>query len=198
VKKESFVDYYELLQVSPNADEGTIQRVFRHLAKIQHPDTPGGDADCFNRLVDAYKTLSNPESRAAYDVRYQQFWEGKWQVAADASQARRPTNDDGIRERLLTLFYAQRRGNMRNPGMGNMELARLTGCPTEIVEFHLWYLKEKGWIARLETGAFAITAVGVDQIEHQRPYAEPHKLLEATGFHPGSDDPSPDSTKRSA
>ena len=28
-----FVDYYELLQVSPNADSETIERIFRHLAK---------------------------------------------------------------------------------------------------------------------------------------------------------------------
>ena len=33
-----FIDYYELLQVSPNADADTIQRVFRHLAKKYHPD----------------------------------------------------------------------------------------------------------------------------------------------------------------
>ena len=35
---EAFVDYYELLQVSANADEDTIHRVFRHLAKKHHPD----------------------------------------------------------------------------------------------------------------------------------------------------------------
>ena len=85
---------------------------------------------------------------------------------------------------------------MRSPGMGNMELARLIGCPTELVEFHLWYLKEKGWIARLETGAFAITALGVDQIETQRPYTEPHKLIETTSFRPEGDEPSPDAKKR--
>ena len=33
VDATTFIDYYELLQVSPNADEDTIQRVFRHLAK---------------------------------------------------------------------------------------------------------------------------------------------------------------------
>lgn len=184
---EPFVDYYELLQVSPNADEGTIQRVFRHLAKANHPDTPGGDADRFNRLVDAYRTLTSPETRAAYDVRYQQFWDRKWQVAADATQARRLMDDEGVRERLLALFYTQRRRNMRNPGMGEMELARLVGCPHELVEFHLWYLREKGWIVRLETGHFAITAPGVDQVESQRPTLDPNRLIEATGIKAESD-----------
>ncbi len=34
VGENGFIDYYELLQVSSNADIDTIERVFRHLAKI--------------------------------------------------------------------------------------------------------------------------------------------------------------------
>jgi len=180
-RNQPFVDYYELLQVSPNADEGTIQRVFRHLAKENHPDS-GGDAERFNCLVDAYRTLTNPETRAAYDVRYRQFWESKWKIASEATEAKRLMDDEGIRERLLALCYTQRRRNMRNPGMGEVELARLVGCPAELVEFHLWYLREKGWIQRMETGHFAITAEGVDQIESDRPAVDPNRLIEATGF----------------
>ncbi|HYY05797.1 MAG TPA: J domain-containing protein, partial [Candidatus Limnocylindria bacterium] len=37
VEGTPFVDYYELLQVSPNADDETIHRVFRLLAKKHHP-----------------------------------------------------------------------------------------------------------------------------------------------------------------
>jgi curved DNA-binding protein len=33
-----FMDYYEILQVSPNADQTTIERVYRLLAKKYHPD----------------------------------------------------------------------------------------------------------------------------------------------------------------
>ena len=69
-----FVDYYELLQISPNADDDTIHRVFRLLAKKHHPDTEQGDAKRFNLLVEAYRTLANPETRAAYDVRHEQYW----------------------------------------------------------------------------------------------------------------------------
>ena len=51
----AFVDYYELLQVSPNADEDTIQRVFRHLAKKHHPDaSEQDDSQLFNRLHDCW------------------------------------------------------------------------------------------------------------------------------------------------
>jgi curved DNA-binding protein len=33
-----FVAYYETLQLSPNADQATIERVYRLLAKKYHPD----------------------------------------------------------------------------------------------------------------------------------------------------------------
>jgi hypothetical protein len=35
------------------------------------------------------------------------------------------------------------------------------------LEFHTWYLKEKGWIQRTDTGGLAITAPGVDEIEKE-------------------------------
>ena len=62
--------------------------------------------------------------------------------------------------------------------MGDMELARLVGSPLEHLEFHLWYLKEKGWVQRLDTGHEAITAQGVDEVERQRTRAAPARLIE--------------------
>jgi curved DNA-binding protein CbpA len=47
--KESFNDYYEALQLSPNADLETIERVFRMLAKRYHPDNDQtGNVDKFS------------------------------------------------------------------------------------------------------------------------------------------------------
>jgi hypothetical protein len=39
----------------------------------------------------------------------------------------------------------------------------LSGCPREHLELHLWYLKAKGWIARLENDMLAITVEDVDR-----------------------------------
>ena len=177
--ERDFVDFYELLQLSPNADDETIHRVFRHLAKRYHPDTPGGDAQRFNHLVEAHQTLTNPEARAAYDARHQRFWASKWEVATEAADPTRHLDDDGVRSYLLSLFYTQRRSSMRNPGLGGAELARLAGCPHETVDFHLWYLKEKGWVERLETGLYAITAQGVDAVEVRRSNTGAVRLIEA-------------------
>ncbi len=45
------VDYYETLQISPNADADTVQRVFRMLAQRFHPDNKEtGNADRFRAL----------------------------------------------------------------------------------------------------------------------------------------------------
>jgi hypothetical protein len=180
VNNESFLDYYELLQVSPNADEDSIHRVFRHLAKKYHPDTANtGDAERFHLLVEAHRKLTDAEARAAYDVKYQEYWERKWKMTAEASDRQGFTDDEILRERLLSLFYVQRRRNMRKPGIGEVELARLVDSPLEILEFHVWYLREKGWIERTDNGLFVITALGVDQVEQDRLRLDPSRLIEA-------------------
>ena len=187
---DPFVDHYELLQISPNADEDTIQRIFRHLAKKLHPDaSTDGDPERFNRLLEAYRVLTDVSQRAAYDVAYRQHWEQTWKVAAEASDAN-PISDDGrVRVRLLSLFYVQRRRNMRNPGMGQVELEKLLDLTPEHLAFHLWYLREKSWIQRLETGLLAITADGVDQVERDRVQLDPERLIESRV--PGDSRPDP-------
>jgi curved DNA-binding protein CbpA len=32
MESTDFIDYYEILEISPNANSGTIERMFRHLA----------------------------------------------------------------------------------------------------------------------------------------------------------------------
>lgn len=164
-----FVDHYEVLQVSSNADIETIGRIFRHLAKRYHPDNPKtADRDKFEQLVTAHKTLADPQNRASYDVSYQQNRSLHLRIVEEAGDPGNFDDDLIFRERLLSLLYVQRRRDGNEPGFGNLELASLLDCPQEHLEFHIWYVKEKGWIQRLDNGMFAITASGVDEIEAAR------------------------------
>ncbi len=177
--EKEFVDYYELLQLSPNADTDTIERIFRHLAKKTHPDsTEFPDNDLFQRIVEAHRTLADPEARAGYDAKYQEYLKSKWSLAAEASGMTAFDADRITRERLLSLLYVQRRRNMRDPGLGELTIARFLFTPVELLEFHLWYLKAQGWVERLDSGLLAITALGVDQVERGRLQLMPDHLLE--------------------
>jgi molecular chaperone DnaJ len=62
-------DYYELLGVPRDADDTTIKKAFRKLARELHPDVSDApDADTrFREVTEAYEVLSNSETRALYD-----------------------------------------------------------------------------------------------------------------------------------
>ena len=69
--KDIFEDHYEDLQVSPKADQETIERVYRLLAKRYHPDNNGsGSVEKFDIITKAYKVLGQAEKRAAHAATY--------------------------------------------------------------------------------------------------------------------------------
>ena len=177
-----FVDFYEVLELRPNASSEAIAHRFRYLARRYHPDNQAtGDRSKFDAIAEAHDVLKDPVKRAQYHEDNQRhlppFWE---QTAADGGRAepdsaaeaggREPfvdgfgiDRDISIQNNLLALLYLRRRRNIREPGMGDAELEHLTGCPPEHLEFHIWYLKAKGWIATGEDGLLAITIDGVDR-----------------------------------
>lgn len=67
-------NHYLLLGIPPDAGQRQIKSVYRTLAKRFHPDRNKGSeaaADLFRQINDAYKVLSDPKQRAAYDKKLQ-------------------------------------------------------------------------------------------------------------------------------
>ncbi len=63
-------DYYEVLGVERSADDATLKKAYRTLAKKYHPDMNPGDKEAeqkFKEINEAYAVLSDPEKRRKYD-----------------------------------------------------------------------------------------------------------------------------------
>jgi curved DNA-binding protein len=163
------LDYYEFLQISPNADSDTIHRVYRFLAQRLHPDNPrSGDPELFHLLKAAYDVLSSPEGRAEYDAsRKQEPMEtAAWSKSIDFMD----TLEGELNRRLavLAVLYYRRRTNPSNPEVPLVEIEVRMGFPRDYLDFTSWYLVKKGYVARADNSAFTLTAEGVDFVESKR------------------------------
>lgn len=64
------LEYYEILEISKDADSGAIKKAYRKQALKFHPDRNEGDKeaeDQFKLVNEAYQVLSDSEKRATYD-----------------------------------------------------------------------------------------------------------------------------------
>lgn len=160
-------DYYEVLQVSVNADPETIHRIYRILAQRFHPDNAStGDADRFRTITEAYEVLSDPARRAGYDVHYAEHRRERSRLLAEMIRAQTDVEFEQLaRMTILEALYARRRLEPRQPGVFDGDLEELVGRPRDQLEFTLWYLGQKGLIDRADGSRLTITAEGVEYFE---------------------------------
>jgi hypothetical protein len=169
---ETLPDYYELLQVSPNADPDMIHRVYRLLAQRYHPDnTVTGDGATFREITEAYNVVGDPEKRAAYDVHLQFYRQERWRIFENKEAGKGKMAEKAKRRGILELLYITRLNQPSSPTLNLRDLEGLLGCPREHLECSLWYLKENGLVVRADNGRLAVTAKGID-------YAEDHEITE--------------------
>jgi curved DNA-binding protein CbpA len=176
-----FVDFYELLQISPNAEPETVHRVYKMLAQRYHPDNPEtGDTERFVLLNQAFDTLSNADLRSSYDTLYQDhrakpidlFETKDFTIGVDGESNRRMG--------ILCLLYTRRRSDPDDPGISLLEFESIMSFPREHLLFTMWYLKERNLLQMDDASDYVITGDGVDYVEANLPSNKIlYKLLKA-------------------
>lgn len=161
------VDYYELLQISANAEPDTVHRVYRLLAQRFHPDNlETGDANRFRAITDAYQVLNDPEKRARYDIGYHQARGQRMRIVSSSVRAETDFElEQMMRLTVLEALYARRKTEPNEPGIFDRDMEELTGQSREHLEFTFWYLMARGLVKRGEQSRLIITADGVDYLE---------------------------------
>jgi len=185
---EPDADYYEVLQVSRNADIDTIRRVFHVLAQRYHPDNKEtGNEEKFREVVEAHAALSDPERRAAHDVKLAQAAQARLKIFDSVQSTQGVQAEVRKREGVLRILYGKRLTDPHQPSMRGREFADMLGCPMEHLEFTLWFLKESGLIIRSDSNRFEITCRGVVEFEQmdanftRKPYVSLPAPAQAAG-----------------
>jgi len=162
-------NYYEFLQISPNAEPETIHRIYRFLALRFHPDNPEtGDPEQFCLLKQAYDVLSDQTLRDAYDEHDQQKSFHPVPLSSTIDFMDDIEGELNRRFALLALLYNRRRAHPVSPEVSLSEVEERMGFPREYLEFTTWYVQKKGYITRADNSAFTLTAEGVDFVESKR------------------------------
>ena len=163
---QTFVDYYGILGVSPACDEAALEAAYRRMAKLFHPDhVATADTVKFNEVIGAYRALREPDDRARYDLLYAAKTGFDFFISDDPQEEENSAiSDADAHARMLRFLYRRRREAAQDAGVGRYYAQEMLGCSDELFEFHLWYLKAKGFIEQTEQGTLAITIDGIDHV----------------------------------
>jgi curved DNA-binding protein CbpA len=164
---EASVDYYDVLQVSPSAEPDTIHRVYRLLAQRFHPDNKEtGNPAKFREVADAFAVLGDVEKRARYDLVHDRQQKERWRLVETGANADHDFElEQRIRLTVLEVLYTERRTDPHGDGLSLLDLEKFTGRAREQLEFSMWYLSNRKFVARSDSSLYVITADGVDHLE---------------------------------
>jgi hypothetical protein len=172
-------DYYEFLQISPNADAETIHRVYRFLAARLHPDnSETGHEENFRLLKTAYDVLADSRRRAEYDAARAKSQAPPEPLAASIDFMDVMEGELNRRLAVLAVLYYRRRTNPTYPEVPLAEIEERMGFPRDYLDFTLWYLQKKGYVTKADNAQYTLSVDGVDFVETQRASIPTlHKLL---------------------
>lgn len=163
-------DYYELLEISPQATPETIHRVYRYMAARYHPDVEGtGNLEKFTQLTSAHKVLSDPKRRSEYDaLRATRQPTVQNPMSGTIDFMDQAKGDLNRRLAVLAILYYRRRMCPNSPEVSLNEIEQRMGFPRDYLDFTTWYLAKKKYITKADNSDFTLTIEGVDFIETQR------------------------------
>jgi curved DNA-binding protein len=186
-----FVDYYEFLMISPQADRAMVEWAVRlMLARYGKKNDQQADEQKYNLVKDAYRTLADPKRRAAYDKERLGRTEGVSASGPMQGAAALPARVEGepldpelirveltanvndvrlqkrIRQGIMSALYDVMITRPRNPELGRAEIARAVGVSIDEMEFAIWYCREQGLLRTTAQGLYALSTKGVDWVEN--------------------------------
>ena len=186
------IDYYEFLMISPQADRAMVEWAVRlMLTRYGKKNEQQADAEKYELVKEAYRTLADPKRRAAYDKeRAQSLRPAPEAAPASAAPSALPERLEGgpidpqtvrveltatledvrlqkrLRQAIMSSIYDVIITRPRNPELGRAEIARAIGVRIDEIEFAIWYLRERELLRTTSQGLYAISTAGVDWVEN--------------------------------
>ena len=185
-----YVDYYELLMISAQADRAMIEWSVRlMLARYGPKNGQAADPVKYEQVKEAFRTLVDPAKREAYDaLRAARSRSAEPSSGAEIAALPERRHDDRplapeavrieltaaasdvrlqkrLRQGVVSALYDIVVTRPRNPEMGRAEIARTIGVRNDDLEFAFWFLRERELIRTTNQGLYAITAAGVEWVE---------------------------------
>ena len=90
--ESKFVDLYTVLGVSADATEAQLKRAYRLRSLKYHPDKKTGSTLAFQRVREAFDTLSDPAKRRAHDP----VWKSTSELGFETTRSRGRRRVDGV------------------------------------------------------------------------------------------------------
>lgn len=162
-----FIDYYSVLQVNPNCSARALEAAYHALAKRYHPDhAENPDVAKLTAMIAAYRLLKDPNQRSDYNQDYAKYTGFIFSSVPEDEHDHEGSalSDADAHAKMLKLLYKRRREQAQDPGIGRFFVQEALNCSDDIFEFHLWYLREKGFIFTTEQGTVGITVDGIDHV----------------------------------
>jgi hypothetical protein len=159
-------NYYDVLQIGPQAETETIYRVYRIMAARFHPDNPEtGDIEKFLLLKKAHEVLSDPDCRADYDERRQKQAAAPMPIFELKDFVTGVEAEGNRRLGVLSLLYNQRRLDPDHPAVTLLDLENRMAFPREYLAFTMWYLRSKSFVTAADNSDYTLTAAGAEYVE---------------------------------